>query len=84
LRPRSRTTGGYPVGILAAAAIALVVVAGLLTLRDGSVFGGGAGSNGIAGPASFPPAPSFGAVATPAPQPTPVDHGHDHGHGHGH
>jgi hypothetical protein len=78
------TTGGYPVGILAAAAIVLVFVAGLLTMRDGAVFGGEAGTKGVGGAASLPPPPSFGVFVTGAPQPTPVDRGHSHGHGHGH
>jgi hypothetical protein len=76
-----RITGGYPVGILMAGVIALVVVAAVLTMRDGGITGGAANGPGLAGAASFPPPPSFGALETAAPKATrpPKHHGHGHG-----
>lgn len=84
IRPRRGSTGGYPVGLLAAGAIVLVIVAGVLTMRDGGLIGGGGTGAGLAGVATFPPAPSFGAFGTAAPEPTAGDgKGSGHGHGHG-
>lgn len=88
--PRSRTqplqrtrhvTGGYPVGVLTAAVVALIAVAAVLTMRDGGRVSDGSGI-GAAGAASFPPAPSFGPVETAAPAAEPTTGHHGHGHGH--
>jgi hypothetical protein len=79
-----RITGGYPVGILTAGVVALIAVAAVLTLRDGGLVGGGGTGSGLAGAASFPPVPSFGALETAAPRPTSGTQGKGNSHGHGH
>jgi hypothetical protein len=78
---RHRVTGGYPVGILTAGIVALVAVAAVLTMHGGGFVGSGDSGPGLAGAASFPPPPSFGALKTAAPQATrpPKHHGHGHG-----
>jgi hypothetical protein len=82
---RGRVTGGYPVGFLVAAVVALIAVAAVLTMRDGGLVGGNGTGSGFAGAASFPPEPSFGTIATAAPaKPATGNQGHGgHGHGHG-
>jgi hypothetical protein len=81
LQRRHRITGGYPVGILTAGVVALLAVAAVLTLRDGGFVGSGGTGPGLAGAASFPPPPSFGAVQTAAPKATRAPKHHGHGHG---
>jgi hypothetical protein len=83
LQGRPGMTGGYPVGFLAAAVVALIAIAAVLTMRDGGLVGGGGTGPGFGGAASFPPVPTFGAFATAAPEPTQATQGHGHGHGHG-
>jgi hypothetical protein len=91
-RPRGRLTrrrttiGGYPIGLVGGAAIAVVAVAALLTMRDGISFGGSPAGPGVfAGANSFPPQPTNVTVPTAAPRPPPAQgHGNGHGHGRGH
>ena len=74
-------TGGYPVGVLAGVVVALIAVAGVLSMHDGGL-PGGVTAPGNVGAATFPPLPTFGAIATAPPESTPASHGHGHGHGH--
>jgi|GEM_PF-5200582 hypothetical protein len=81
IRGPRRLTGGYPVGILTAAVVALIAVAAVFTMRDGGLVGGAGSGPGSAGAASFPPAPSFGPAQTAVPEATPPPKHHGHGHG---